>query len=128
MNGKAPALDSSAPLGAVWKPALLFVFVFCLFFLTRSRFLDEWDSVQFAMGVREFNLWKHQPHPPGYPLYIFFGWLGGAIWKWDPDFSLHMASCLGGAIFVTCWFLIVRFHFEERFAWLITGSLVTTPV
>lgn len=31
------------------------------------------DSVQFALGVLDFDLAAHQPHPPGYPLYV--GWL-----------------------------------------------------
>src|SRR5207247_8961707 len=25
----------------------------------------------FALGVREFNVAEHQPHPPGYPVFIF---------------------------------------------------------
>ena len=42
-------------------------------FFARSLRLDEFDSVNFAMGVRAFNLWDHQPHPLGYPVFIFFG-------------------------------------------------------
>ena len=34
--------------------ALLFVFFATVYFLTRSPGLDEWDSVQFALGVRHF--------------------------------------------------------------------------
>jgi hypothetical protein len=40
-------------------------------FFARSPRLDEFDSVNFPMGVRAFNLWDHQPHPPGYPFFIF---------------------------------------------------------
>jgi hypothetical protein len=32
--------------------------------------LDDIDAVNFAMGVREFDVARHQPHPPGYPLFI----------------------------------------------------------
>lgn len=32
--------------------------------------LWDHDSVQFALGVEHFDLAAHQPHPPGYPLYI----------------------------------------------------------
>lgn len=94
-------------MGVGWNSALLFIFVFSLYFLTRSSFLDKWDSVQLAMGVREFNLWKHQSHPSGYPLYVFLAWLGSALWNWDREFSMHLVSCFGGALFVTSWFLIV---------------------
>jgi NAD(P)-dependent dehydrogenase (short-subunit alcohol dehydrogenase family) len=55
---------------------LVFLTAFALYTISRSPGLDEWDSVQFATGLREFNLWKHQPHPPGYPLHIFLAWSG----------------------------------------------------
>ena len=108
--------------------ASIFVSVFALYFFTRSPGLDEWDSVQFAMGVHDFDLWRHRPHPPGYPLYIFFGWVGQVLFGWGPEFSLHMVGCLGGALFVTAWFLIVRRQFSTAFAWLIAGTLAITPI
>jgi Dolichyl-phosphate-mannose-protein mannosyltransferase len=110
--------------------SVIFIFAatFALYFLSRSPGLDEWDSVQFAMGIREFNLWKHQPHPPGYPLYIFFAWLAVRLFGWSPEFSLQFLSCAGGALFVGAWFCIVRLQFGERFAWLVAGALAITPV
>jgi hypothetical protein len=32
--------------------------------------LEDIDSVNFALGVRHFDVAPHQPHPPGYPVYI----------------------------------------------------------
>jgi hypothetical protein len=32
--------------------------------------LEDIDSVNFALGVRDFEVAKHRPHPPGYPAYI----------------------------------------------------------
>jgi hypothetical protein len=32
--------------------------------------LEDLDSVNFAMGVRQFDVAQHQPHPPGYPVYV----------------------------------------------------------
>jgi hypothetical protein len=32
--------------------------------------LEDLDSINFALGVRHFDVAQHQPHPPGYPLYI----------------------------------------------------------
>ena len=31
----------------------------------RARMLYNWDAVQFALALREFDIAKHQPHPPG---------------------------------------------------------------
>jgi len=32
--------------------------------------LEDSDSVNFALGVRHFDVAQHQPHPPGYPVFI----------------------------------------------------------
>jgi hypothetical protein len=38
--------------------------------------LEDLDSVNFALGVRDFDVSRHQPHPPGYPVFIALGKLG----------------------------------------------------
>jgi len=53
----------------------LFVTAFiALLLLTRlpfmAEYLYEWDSIQFALGLEEYNVPLHHPHPPGYPFYI----------------------------------------------------------
>jgi len=35
-----------------------------------SRCLYTHDSVNFALGIEDYNPATHQPHPPGYPVYI----------------------------------------------------------
>jgi hypothetical protein len=35
--------------------------------------LEDIDSVNFALGLHDFDPLKHQPHPPGYPVYIALG-------------------------------------------------------
>jgi hypothetical protein len=32
--------------------------------------LEDLDSINFALGIRDFDVANHQPHPPGYPLFI----------------------------------------------------------
>jgi hypothetical protein len=32
--------------------------------------LEDIDSVNFALAVRDFDVARHRPHPPGYPLYV----------------------------------------------------------
>lgn len=45
-----------------------------LFFALHLPFLppslEDLDSINFALGIRHFDVAAHQPHPPGYPLYI----------------------------------------------------------
>lgn len=109
-----------------YQALLLLLATFALYALTRSLWLDEWDSVQFALGLNEFNLWKHQPHPPGYPLYIFAGRALTHVGL-DPVAALTLLGCLSGAVFVTFWFLIARREFGGPFAWLIALATAFTP-
>src|SRR5881628_3024935 len=32
----------------------------------------EWDEMAFCLGVRGYDVIRHFPHPPGFPLYIAF--------------------------------------------------------
>ncbi|MBE3096053.1 MAG: hypothetical protein IMZ44_02840, partial [Planctomycetes bacterium] len=51
--------------------------------------LEDIDSINFALGVRDFNPGQHQPHPPGSPVFIALakistaaldaGWPSGAV-------------------------------------------------
>jgi hypothetical protein len=55
-----------ASLGAV-ALALAFIALH-LPFLPAS--LEDLDSINFALGIRDFDVARHQPHPPGYPIFI----------------------------------------------------------
>jgi hypothetical protein len=58
--------------------ALALIFAFAhLPFLAPS--LEDIDSVNFALGVRDFDVATHRPHPPGYPVYIFLGKIATAM-------------------------------------------------
>lgn len=41
--------------------------------------LEDIDSINFALGLREFDVAEHQPHPPGYAAYIALGRLSHAV-------------------------------------------------
>ena len=43
------------------------------------RTLEDLDSINFALGVEEFDVARHRPHPPGYPLYIAIGKLSAPV-------------------------------------------------
>jgi len=56
---------------------LLAIVLFIISFITRlpfrSHYLYSWDSGNFAAALSDYNPILHQPHPPGYPLYIAVG-------------------------------------------------------
>ena len=111
-----------------WQTLLIFLCASAAYFLTRTPALDEWDSVQFAQGVGDFNLWRHHPHPPGYPLYILAGWLGSHALPLDVPTALQLASALGGGLFVACWFVLTARRFGRLAAWALALSLGTLLV
>jgi hypothetical protein len=72
----------ATPLAAwLWPSTLAVAYVAAhLFFLPQS--LEDIDSINFALGLRHFDPALHQPHPPGYPLYIGLGHLSLAAISW----------------------------------------------
>jgi len=48
-------------------------------FLFRSRYLYDLDSVNFALALNRFDPSAHQPHPPGYFLYVCLGRLANLV-------------------------------------------------
>jgi len=37
----------------------------------KANYLYHWDSVQFALSLKDFDILHHQPHPPGYIIYVY---------------------------------------------------------
>src|SRR5688500_16513686 len=63
-------VSASVRLWPVWLIAAAY-FAAHLPFLARS--LEDYDSINFALGLRDFDPARHQPHPPGSPVYIALG-------------------------------------------------------
>mgnify|MGYP001606892260 CR=1 FL=1 len=65
---------SVAALSWTENPAIVSVVLSLVVLATRipfaTRFFFDWDSIQFALGLERFDLAHHQPHPPGYILYM----------------------------------------------------------
>lgn len=90
---------------------LFFATVTLLYFFSRSLFLDDVDSINYALGIKSYNLSLHQPHPPGAPVYVFFAKCLNFI-GFSPESSLTIIACLGGGLFVAAWFYIFSAHFN----------------
>jgi len=125
-------LPEAPPLQAQGLPlfhasSICFALTTIALFALRSPSLDEWDSVQFAQGVLHFDLNMHRPHPPGYPLYIFSGWLLHTVLGMAAPLALSTVSALCGGLFVTAWFAHATQRFGRPIALLLATSLLLTP-
>jgi hypothetical protein len=99
--------------------------------------LEDIDSVNFALGVRDFDVARHQPHPPGYPVYVAMGKvsaavLGGAEDPHAVESGLAAWSALAGAGLVVLLFTFFRVlaggEANGRRAWWAMGIAVTCPL
>ena len=72
-----------------------------LFFALHLPFLppslEDLDSINFALGVQSYDVSRHQPHPPGYPLFILAAKLLHKM-RLSEVHALSLISVLGGAL------------------------------
>src|SRR5438094_4728433 len=57
----------------------------------------NWDGVQFNLALSHFDLHAHQPHPPGYILYVLAGRALDTITS-NPNLALSLLSVLSSAV------------------------------
>ena len=93
----------------------------------RARIPYGLDSIQFVLGVGHYDVRIHQPHPPGYFLFVMMGrWLNNFLQ--DPNLSFVVLNI--GFSVLAAWlvFLLARevFGIESAFASLLL--IATSPV
>jgi hypothetical protein len=93
----------------VLTATFIFLGLAALFAFTRSHWLDDWDSVNFAFGLDDFDVTKHWPHPPGYPVYIAAGKLVYRVIA-DHAGALTLVSSLSGGAVASMFYVLERRH------------------
>ena len=90
-------------------------------FAFRSHDLYDLDSVNFALGMARFDPRVHQPHPPGYFLYVCLGRLVNFAMH-DANLALVLVSILASIACVVLIYSLALEWFGPRAA-LFAGSL-----
>ena len=110
-----------------WAIALsLFVIAVAVRVPFRSEYAYHWDSAEFALAIRHYDVALSQPHAPGYFLYVMAGKLVSAV-AGEAHASLVWLSvvCGGGLAAVLYWLGTAMFG---RRAGMVAGLLgVTSP-
>ena len=104
-----------APSGAIRFDLLLFVSGFVAYLWASDFQLNDYDAVNYALAVREFNVALDMPHPPGAPVFVAFVKLLNLLVN-DVAVALCIASALGGALFVVVWRRIFILFLSDRAA------------
>jgi len=102
------SVEGDYPISAIarWE---WFAWAILLIWLIASRVwyapdvLYEWDSANYALGLREFNIFEHQPHPPGNPLLMMLLWMAQPFGAGPPQFLVVNALLGGGVLLLLGW-------------------------
>src|SRR5262249_59740671 len=93
----------------------------------RARMLYNWDAVQFALALREFDVAKHQPHPPGYLLYVGLGRLLNASLG-DPNMAYVTLAMLFSAATTFTVYWLARALYDRVTAAAAAALLAVSPL
>jgi hypothetical protein len=130
MNSSAHLSKPGTWLAPLTSGAGLAVIFFAIGVLSRipfrSQLLYHWDSVNFALGMEQFDVRLHQPHPPGYLLYVLLGRLVNLL-VGDANASMVWISIAFGGLTVSVVYLLGRRLFGHTEA--VIGALfaLTSP-
>ena len=106
--------------------ALLLVWIWVSRWAVAPDILYEWDSVNYALGLREFDIYQHQPHPPGYPIFILLlrvlNWLPGSE---TTPFLLANGLFSSGSLLLLGW--MSRGHTGPLIAVLLGAAFSVSP-
>ena len=93
----------------------------------RSRVLYHMDSVQYALATEHYDISVHQPHPPGYFLYVMLGKLLNTITH-DPNTSFVILSIFASGAFVVTVYTLAKRMFDENTALAAALLAMTSPI
>lgn len=85
---------------------------FFLRFFYATHWLEDWDSVQFAMALHKYDLGNNIPHAPGYPIYILLGKFFLFFTKSDVS-ALTLLSAVFGSLSLLFIFLLAKEMFGK---------------
>lgn len=93
----------------------------------RVRLLLSWDAVQFALALADYDVARHQPHPPGYILYVAGGRLVAAALG-DAAASLTVLAVAASAVAVLGLYRLAWTLYGRPAAVVATVGLVVSPL
>lgn len=111
---------------------MLILFLFCLIVIISripfmSKFLYDWDSVNYALAFENYDILLSQPHPPGYILFVAVGKAFNFIFN-DPNVSLIFLSMLFSILTVIFIYFLAKEMFSHKIAIFSVIILIFNPI
>lgn len=110
-----------------WEILLITIASLALRIPYLSVWLEDWDSVQFALALHNFSIVDHLPHPPGYPAYIFINRIINIMVQND-TLTLTIFSAICGSILSIPFYLIARSFMNKKIALIMTILFLSLPI
>ena len=111
------------------KNALLILLICCLVsrILTTIYYIEDTDSLRFALSITDYDITKLQPHFPGYPVYCF---LAKILYFFTKSFAVTFSILGGVAVFFIIYFLlkILEINLESVPGLLLSGIVFFNPL
>ncbi|HKR65800.1 MAG TPA: hypothetical protein VJZ00_18865 [Thermoanaerobaculia bacterium] len=76
-------------------------------FAALARSLWDWDEALFVLGMRDYDVTLHHPHPPGFPVYIALGHVMRLVVP-DDFRALQALNLIAGMLVFPAVFLLAR--------------------
>ena len=92
-----------------------------------GEYLEGWDSIDFALGLRDYDITYYQPHFPGYPVYMFFCWVVHLFTDND-TLALTIPGAVLGSVALVPLFYLARRMFTETVAWVTVSIYMVNPL
>ncbi len=111
---------------SIFLLASLFILVLVTRIPFRTEYLFNWDSANFALALRDFDVTRHAPHPPGYPYFVLAGKALQGI-TGEANSALVLESIIISALAVIALMALGQAMFSKTIglvaALLLTGSV-----
>lgn len=92
-----------------------------------SKYLFEWDSVNFALGFENYNIIWHQPQPPGYILYVGLGRVLNMLFH-DANATMIFISIVSSILTVILVYFLAKQLFSRKIAVIASIILIFNPI
>ena len=106
------------------------LFLFLLTVISRlpftSKYLYHMDSGHFALALQDYNLALHQPHPPGYFLYVMLGRLLN-LFVSDVNTTFVLISIVFSGLTVVAIYLLGKEMVDARVGTIAALLALTSP-
>lgn len=110
---------------------LIPILFFFITTITRIPFTSHYplysDSIHFSLAIEKYDIKLHQPHPPGYFLYVILGKIFNHLFH-DPNETFIFISIIFSGLSISIIYILAKEIYDKKIALISAGIALTSPV